>query len=58
MSDNYNKIVIYSNYQGKIDNDTTVDELKQGLKASTFMETKFHESALEYQEAERVEKSK
>ena len=58
LSDEYNKIVIYSNYQGKIDNDTTVDELKLGLKSSTFMETKFHESALEYQEAERVEGSK
>ena len=58
LGDNYNKIVIYSNYQGKIDNDTTVDELKQGLKSSTFIETKFHENALEYQEAERVEGSK
>lgn len=58
LCDDYNKIVIYSDYKGKIDNDITVDELKLGLKSSTFIETKFHESALEYQEAERVEGSK
>ena len=58
LTDSYNKLVIYSNYQGKIDNDINVDELKLGLKSSTFIETKFHESALEYQEAERVEGSK
>ena len=58
FTDSYSKLVIYSNYKGKIDNDMTVDELKLGLKSSTFIETKFHECALEYQEAERVEGSK
>lgn len=58
LSDDYNKMIIYSDYKGKIDNDITVDELKLGLKSSTFIETRFHESALEYQEAERVESDK
>ncbi len=58
LSDEYNKIIIYNNYQGKIDNNLNVDELKLGLKSSLLVETRFHESSLEYQEAERVEGSK
>jgi len=58
LSDTDNRLIIYNNYQGKIDSDTTVDELKLGLKSLGFIETRFHESSLEYEEAERVEKSK
>lgn len=58
LSDNDNRIIIYNNYQGKIDKDTTIDELKLGLKSLSFIETRFHKSSLEYEEAERVEKSK
>lgn len=58
FKDDYNAITIYENYQGKIDSDTTVDELKLGLKSLPLIETRFHENLLEYEEAERVEKTK
>ena len=58
LSDKSNVITIYSNYQGKIDNDTTVDELKLGLKSLSIVNIKFDKNALEHEEAERVEKSK
>lgn len=58
FNDKYNSIIIYDNYKGKVDSDTTVDELKLGLKSISLVETRFHENLLKYEEAERVEKSK
>ena len=58
LSEDYNKMIIYSNYQGKVDKDTTVDELKLGLKSLNFVETEFGESLLKQEEAMRVEGSK
>ncbi len=58
LNDNYNLIDIYNNYQGKVDNDTTIDELKLGLKSVSLVQTKFDKNALEYEEADRIERSK
>ena len=58
LSDNYNLIDIYSNYQGKVDNNTTVDELKMGLKSISLVQTKFNKNAFEDEEAENIERSK
>ncbi len=57
MNDNSVRIIIYNNYQGKIDNDTTVDELRLGLKSLSFVQTRFNENALIYEEADRIEGS-
>ena len=58
LSDNYNLIDIYNTYQGKVDSETTVDELKLGLKSVSLVQTKFHKNALEIQESERIEASR
>ena len=58
LNDNYNQIVIYSNYQGKINNDMTVEEVKLGLKSSSFITTRLNKNSIEYEEANRVEMSK
>ena len=55
---NYTNMVIYNNYQGKIDKDVTVEELKLGLKYLPYVETRFSKNALEYAEADRVERSR
>jgi hypothetical protein len=51
-------MVIYNDYQGKSDKDVTVEEWNLGLKYLPYVETRFNKNALEYAEADRVERSR